>query len=265
MKHNYDKLTDAAKRDFLVEAYENKGMSFAEIAVECGTYANRIRRDAQKLNIKIRDKSQAQKNVLSAGKAAHPTKGKQRTDETKKKIGKSVMDAWESLDDAAIENRRRKAKINWEKRSEDEKAAVLSAANAAVREASKNGSKLEKFLLTSLLEDGHVVEFHKEQSILNTRLQIDLFLPTLNIAIEVDGPSHFEPVWGMDTLARNKNYDNKKTGLIIGKGWYLIRVQQTSDFSNARAEVLARQVRNAIAAIDDGNHEQDKVIILGDR
>jgi len=81
---DYKKLNDKSKKEFLVEQYERLQKSFADIAKECGTYANKLRRDSLKFNIKIRDKSTAQKNALKRGKASHPTKGKERSVVTKK-------------------------------------------------------------------------------------------------------------------------------------------------------------------------------------
>jgi very-short-patch-repair endonuclease len=246
---NYNDLSEAKKKALLVKEYELNQKSFQDIASQHGTYANKIRRDAIKYKIKIRDKSQAQKNALQTGKASHPTEGKERSESVKNKIGKSVMNAWENLDDSVLKQRKDRARQNWENLSDDIKENILREANAAVREASKNGSKLEKYLLDRLLKDGYRVDFHKEQSLLNTRLQIDLFLPTLNIAIEVDGPSHFKPVWGQDNLKRNKGYDNKKTGLILGKGLVLIRIKQTKDFSKARADSIYTQLQKHIQDI----------------
>jgi very-short-patch-repair endonuclease len=82
----------------------------------------------------------------------------------------------------------------------------------------------------------------------------------MNIAIEVDGPSHFEPVWGDDSLKRNKKYDSKKEGLIIGKGWHLIRIKQTKDFSKSRADRLYTELLQAIGQINGKNSSQ-KIII----
>ena len=88
-------------------------------------------------------------------------------------------------------------------------------------------------------------------------MQIDLFLPTLNIAIEVDGPSHFKPVWGQENLKRNKGYDNKKTGLILGKGLVLIRIKQTKDFSKARAQTIYSTLKDYIQNIQQKFPDQD--------
>lgn len=243
---SYDSLPESEKNNIIQKLYLTQKLSFADIADQYGTYANRIRRDAKKFNIKIRDKSEAQANALTSGKHTHPTKGKQRSELTKQKIGDSVMKSWDSLSDVELEARKQKSKENWQNLDDNTKDNILRMANKAVRVASKEGSKLEKYILKYLLQHGLVVEFHKEQTLSNTRLQIDLFLPTISVAIEVDGPSHFEPVWGKDSLNRNKKYDSKKEGLIIGKGWTLIRIKQTKDFSKARANAICKNLLDTI-------------------
>jgi very-short-patch-repair endonuclease len=239
---NYKSLNDSQKLDILKKLYVQEKLSFQDIASKFDTYANQIRRDAKRLNIKIRNKSDAQKNALKTGKHKHPTKGSQRSKETKDKIGKAVMNSWDELSEKELKQRRAKSKALWEGMDENIKENILKSANTAARLSSKTGSKLEKFLLNQLLKDGYSVEFHKEQVLSNTKLQIDLFLPTMNVAIEVDGPSHFAPIWGDDALAKNKKYDEKKNGLLIGKGMALIRIKQKKDFSNARANLIYDQL-----------------------
>jgi very-short-patch-repair endonuclease len=242
LKNTYDKLSDNEKSDLLTQLYTQEKKSFADIAEEYSTYANKIRRDAKRLNISIRDKSEAQKNALKTVKHNHPTKGKERSDSTKAKIGKGVMNSWDQLTDKELNDRKDKAKLKWEELDYDTKINMQQAAVKAVRETSKTGSKLEKFIHKNLLSLGYQVQFHKEQSLLTTKLQIDLFLPTINTAIEVDGPSHFEPVWGKDSLNRNISYDQKKEGLITGKGWHLIRIKQLKDFSPTRGQLIVEKL-----------------------
>jgi len=262
----YDNLNDAEKMGLLKDEYEAKNNSFSIIAKKYNTYANKIRRDALRFNIKIKDKSEAQKNALSKGVINHPTKGKTRTSDEKNKIGLGVMKSWESLNDVELENRQKKARQNWNQLDDDTKTNMLNLANAAVREAGKTGSKLEKFLLKELLVDGYKTEFHKEQSLLNTKLQIDLFLPELDIAIEVDGPSHYDPIWGKDSLERSIKYDQKKTGLILGKGLFLIRIKQTKDFAPARAKVIYNELKILINNIDNKKLSDinNKYFIIGE-
>ena len=242
----YNDLSDQEKENLIKELYLGQNYSFHDIADKYGTYANKIRRDAKKFKVAIRNKSEAQKNALKTGNHKHPTKGTTRDSSTKEKIGMSVMNFWDNISDNELEKRKQIAKNNWDNMSEDQKNHIKKQANLAVRGASKLGSKLEKFLLDKLLADGHKVDFHKEQSLLNTKLQIDLFLPQDNIAIEVDGPSHFLPVWGDDVLDKNIKYDNKKTGLILGKGLVLIRIKQLKEFSKSRGNVLYQQLAEHI-------------------
>lgn len=246
---DYNKLSDDSKKQIIKNLYENQELSFADIASQYNTYSNKIRRDAIKFKIPIRDKSEAQKNALNKGKHKHPTKGKKRDDSIKAKIGKSVMNRWQNLSEQEINAIKQKAKDNWEKMSDDDKMNMKQSAQIAVRQSSKTGSKLEKYLLNKLLHDGWKVEFHKEQMLLNTKLQIDLFLPTINTAIEVDGPSHFLPVWGDDSLQKNIKYDNKKNGLILGKGLALVRIKQVKDFSPARADLIYERLSQALNQI----------------
>lgn len=250
MKH-YNSMNDAEKIHVIQTEYINNSKSFGDIAKDYNTYTNKIRRDAIKFNIPIRDKSSAQKNALQTGKHKHPTKGKTRSNETKEKIGLSVMNSWENMSQSELKRRSELAKLNWEKLPEHIKQNRLQEANLAVRESSRTGSKLEKYLLQELINNGYKVEFHKEQILSNTKLQIDLFLPEANIAIEVDGPSHFEPVWGEEVLQRNQKYDNTKTGLIIGRKMNLIRIKQEKDFSKSRASVIFSRLMEAIADVEN--------------
>lgn len=242
----YNSLSDNDKKNTLYKLYVEEQKSLGQIAQILNTYTNKLRRDAKKFNIALRNKSEAQKNALNTGVHKHPTKGSQRTEETKHKIGMGVMDSWQELSEEELNNRKILAKEQWNKLSDDKKQQMLKLANEAVRKSSKEGSKLEKFLLTKLLSDGYSVDFHKEQILSSSKLQIDLFLPKLNVAIEVDGPSHFENIWGDDTLDKNTKYDQKKQGLLAGKGIKLIRIKQMGDFSKTRANIVYEKLLSLI-------------------
>lgn len=261
---NYSNLDNYQKQQIIQELYVNNKLSFSDIAVKLNTYANKIRRDAISFDIPIRNKSDAQKNALITGKHSHPTKGKKRDDFTKNKIGLGVMNSWSNLTEQQLTDRKDKAKENWNNLSDDKKNEMLKLANRAVRETSKIGSKLEQYLLNRLLSDGIRTEFHKEQVLSNTKLQIDLFLTTIATALEIDGPSHFVPVWGNDALQRNIKYDNKKQGLIVGKGWNLIRIKQTKDFSQTRAELIYLKLKELYDTIITDKKQTGQIFIIED-
>lgn len=260
---SYDNLSDKDKQNILQTEYIDNKLSFGEIAKIYNTYANKIRRDAQKFKIKIRNKSEAQKIALKEGRHHHPTLGQQRSESEKQKIGLGVMQAWDSLSDKELSRRKKIAKDNWEKLTPQEQENILKKANSAVRESSTKGSKMELYILKNLLKDGYKVDFHKEQILVNTKLQIDLFLPIMGVAIEIDGPSHFEPVWGQDVLKKNQKYDNKKTGIILGKGLVLIRIKQTKDFSKSRASLVYDELAGILKNISSYT-KSSKYIELGE-
>lgn len=246
---NYDTMSESEKISIIQKMYVDEKKSLKQIADSLNTYPNKIRRDAVKHKISLRDKSEAQSNALQTGTHKHPTKGTCRDESTKQKIGISVLQSWEGLSDQELEDRRVKAKNNWDSLSDDDKRYMQQKANEAVRLSSKSGSKLEKFILEKLIADGYKVNFHQEQLLSNTKLQIDIFIPSMNVAIEIDGPSHFLPVWGDEVLKRNQKYDQKKEGLIVGKGINLIRIKQTKDYSKSRAALLYSQLVQTIKNI----------------
>lgn len=229
---NYQKLDDDDKYGLFVELYGDRKLSWANIAKLCGTYSNKVRRDATKLGIQSRDKSEAQSAAIESGRHGHPTKGKGHSEQTKIKISESVAEDWSSLPEVERESRRLDAKRRWDEKSDDEIREFRKAAHAAIKEASIKGSALEKYLLKELIDKGYQVQFHREHYVVREKLQIDLFIPSLNVAIEVDGPSHFNDIWGEDVLAKNKQRDLEKNGLLLQRGCVIIRVKQTKRISN---------------------------------
>ena len=174
------------------------------------------------------DKSAAQKKALLSGRHKHPTKGTLRDEATKIKISDSVHSYWLNMSDEDREARVEIAKENWEKMDDLTKSNLRQSAAVAVREAAKNGSKMEKFLENYLTEQGYEVIFHKKGLVLNQNLEVDLFVPALKVAIEIDGPAHFFPIWGQDSLNKHIKADSEKAGLLLQAGLCLIRVKHLS-------------------------------------
>ena len=194
-------------KEFLLAEYVKNKRSFKDIAEELKTYTNKVRRKAIQFGIKPRTKSEAQKEALSSGRIKHPTEGTLRPESVKNKIGDSMHRSWEQIDDKERERRSEVARKQWNDMGDEKQRNLLSSAFKGIRKASVEGSKLEKFLLNKLVEAGYKTEFHKEYLLVNSRLHIDIFLPELSTAIEVDGPSHFEPIWGDDQLKKVQRSD----------------------------------------------------------
>ena len=207
----------------IVKEYE-KGRSALEIAVEFGTYVQKVYRILDKAGVKRRSQSEAQKLALDEGRSVHPTKGKKSTEEVKLKISDSVSRSWKEMSEEGLEARKAKTRAQYEAMSEDEKEHLRSLATQAILTASREGSKLEKFLLAELTKNGYKVVFHKKGFILNDKLEIDLLLPTMKVAVEVDGVYHQVDVHSNGALTKVQAKDNEKNGLLLAHGYVVIRL-----------------------------------------
>jgi very-short-patch-repair endonuclease len=106
---------------------------------------------------------------------------------------------------------------------------MMSAAIKSIQAAGKEGSKLEKFLYQEITKAGYVVEYHKKHLIQNHDMELDMYIPSIKTIIEVDGPSHFLPIWGDEKLQKQIKADTQKSGLILSKGMVIIRIKNLSD------------------------------------
>ena len=212
-------------KEFIIDQYTNHKKSTYEIAQELKTYPNKIRRALNTLGVELRDKSKAQTVAIQSGRHEHPTKGKKRTEAEKVAISNGMATYWDEMEESERERRSKISKKQWQEMSEEEKANLRKLAAEAVRKASKEGSKIEKFIYEGLTKAGYDVIFHKRGLVANDKLEVDLFVPSLKTAIEIDGPAHFLPIWGQENLERHIRADAQKAGLLINRGFVVLRVK----------------------------------------
>ena len=212
-------------KEFIIDQYTNHKKSTYEIAQELKTYPNKIRRALNTLGVELRDKSKAQTVAIQSGRHEHPTKGKKRTEAEKVAISNGMATYWDEMEESERERRSKISKKQWQEMSEEEKANLRKLAAEAVRKASKEGSKIEKFIYEGLTKAGYDVIFHKRGLVANDKLEVDLFVPSLKTAIEIDGPAHFLPIWGQENLERHIRAAAQKAGLLINRGFVVLRVK----------------------------------------
>ena len=200
--------------------------SIGDIAKELDTYPNKVRRALKSHGIKLRDKGSAQAVALKKGRSSHPTKDKGHSEESKLKISESVAQSWENLSYEELEARRETAREQWANMSEEDKIKLRESAIPGIKKASREGSKLEKYIREELTKNGYVIEYHKKGIVPNSNLEVDIYLPEMGTAIEIDGPSHFLPIWGQEALSKTIKSDNEKNGLLRYHGVMVLRVAQ---------------------------------------
>ena len=236
----------------IVEMYTEKNLSTYEIAKEMNTYPNKIRRVLIKNRVQLNDKSTAQKNAIQKGVASIPTKGKKRTKEEKLKISNSLEKYWKQISKEEYARRVDFAKEKWNNMSKEDKENMQASAIKAIQIAGKHGSKLENFVAREIKKEGINVVLHKKNLIPNENLEIDMYCPEIKCIIEIDGPSHFLPIWGEEKLRKQIKADSQKTGLILNKGFAIIRVKHTSDSpSLASKDRLKNQIMDILNSMKD--------------
>ena len=237
---------DSIRESYYQKEYTNNNKSWGQIAKQLKTYSNKVRRDAAKLGISSRDKSEAQKIAISAGRSKHPTEGMMRNSATKKKISESQGKVWDNLTEEEREYRSEIGKNAWDKKTEKEKEDFFEKSTQAIQKASKEGSLTEISLFKYLTEQGLKVYKHKEQTLQNEKFHIDLYIPSHRTAIEIDGPVHFEPIFGQEKLMNRQAADLSKNGLILSEGLVLIRVKLDRRMSQRYLRTIRTQIMNIL-------------------
>ncbi len=210
------------------DQYHTQNKSLAMLAEENNTYVNKIRRILIGLGIRLKTKSEAQSSALALGRHSHPTKGKERPVEVKERIGNTLADQWKNKTDEERLAKTELAKSQWAAISDEERARLQTKAAKAVRKTSVEGSALERYILGQLEIHGYQTRFHVSDLIANDKLQVDLYIPSCLTAIEIDGPTHFLPIWGEENLAKHQAADAQKNALLALSGYNIIRVMHLS-------------------------------------
>lgn len=220
-------------KDQILQMYHN-GCSSYEIAESLNTYSTKILRSLKYLGKLLHDDedhykrnySDAQKLALEKGRSKHPTEGKTLDKNHKEKIGSSRSKAYHSLSDEEKRKISEMSKKNWDALGRAKQEEIRSLALESVRHASKFGSKTERHLNNGLVKAGYSVDFHKTGLVFGNNLEVDLFLPEVKTAIEIDGPGHFLPIWGEEKLTKQQIADTAKQGILINSGYVIIRIRQ---------------------------------------
>jgi len=234
----------------VISMYNEEDKSTYEIAEILHTYPNKIRRTLKKYGHDLKSKSSAQSNALKSGRRPHPTEGKTRSLSEKIKISSGLASYWSEMSDTERTKRSDQARERWNGMTEKQKESMRQKRIQAIQKSAREGSKLEKFLEQRLQQAGFSVRMH-QIIIPAEKLEIDLYIPDLRTIIEVDGPSHFLPIWGADKLQKQINADLRKSGALLSKGYAVIRVKSLGQESLSKREQIANQVLDCLNKISD--------------
>jgi len=252
-------------KEYFEREYVGKQRSFREISKELNISINKVIKAAKELGFKPRSKSECQSLALKNGVCQHPTKGKKLTDEHRNKIAESIHRSYTNLTDSEKEAISEKRSEIWNSMSEEKINEIRSKGINAARKASKEGSKLEKIILEALKNAGYKCQYHKDDMLVNEKLEMDIFLPAFNLCIEIDGPSHFKPIWGQEAFERAKKSDAEKNGLLLSHGISILRIQQNYTnytLSKIRINNIIDDVLNKLKEIEKESGKKANIYYL---
>jgi very-short-patch-repair endonuclease len=229
----------------LITSYIDAQKSIREISEELKVSQSKVRRALIFLGVKIRTWSESQTIAISRGITSHPTKGKKLSRKTREKISVKNSDNWASMTPEKMEEIRGIHRKRWADMPTEQKENLRELAGKAIRDSAKHGSKTERFIVSELEKQGYGVIIHARNLVQSTALEVDIFIPELRTAIEIDGPSHFVPIWGAEKLSKQMRADTEKQGLLINSGYVLIRVKQMDK------SLSAKKLRDVLTIINE--------------
>ncbi len=189
-----------------------------------------LSRFMKKHGIVARDKGEAQKNYLKAND--HQMKGRKHTAETKQQISASLGEFWDGLSDEEREAFKRQIGSGWKRKwaamSDQEQKLTMETLSSKAKEVQGQGSRLERFIAEELRSRGYVVEERSTGYTAGKDFEVDLALPNEMIAIEVDGPTHFLPIYGEEHLEKQQERDTRKDDMINAIGYNVLRIRNNN-------------------------------------
>ena len=239
--------------------YQDEGKSLREVAKTLGVSAPTLSRYMKKYGIVARDKAQAQKNYLNNNE--HQMKGRSHSDETKQKISNSIGEFWESLSHEEEEALRAKIGSAWKKKwasmSQQARSAMIEGLSNKAKESQGDGSRFERFVAHELRKAGYLVEERTTNYTAGKSFEIDIALPKEKIAIEIDGPSHFLPIYGEKQLFAQQERDERKNKMVNSSGYSVLRIR---DNNGAMSKLRINKIIEAIKEVVAENKPIVKII-----
>lgn len=200
------------------------GLSVGEVAKKYKRSQSTVNRLFKKLGVKIRSASEAQKLALSSGRSKNPTAGVGHSTTAKINMSEKAANRWARITDAEREKFKETARQRWAKLSESDKREMLRLAGVALKRVATEGSEIEQYLEQGLLGLNFMVQKHVK-NFMGGQYEIDILLKDEGVAVELDGPHHFLPIFGEERLEKTMKFDAAKNGTLISMGLSIIRVK----------------------------------------
>ena len=108
-------------------------------------------------------------------------------------------------------------------------------------------SKLESYIEKRLTElyPTLLIRYNEKEDI---NSELDIYIPSLKFAVELNGPIHYEPIFGKEKMEQTQNNDQRKFQACLERGIELciIDTSKPKNFSEKSGEIFLKMIMNII-------------------
>ncbi len=243
---------------YICQEYVQNKRSTSDIAKELKTYPITIRRILKRNNVTVRSHSDAQKQYLKNN--VHPMQGKTRTAAEREKISDGMRKFWDNMTPEEKEKdflrRSQTSKKMWAKMTTQEKELLLGNMRKANLKTRNQGSRNENMIAELLKDKGYVVSQRTNDYTPGHMFEIDICLPNDSIAIEVDGITHYDGIYGDKQFKRVCKSDKNKNQILLNAGFMVIRVK---DMSSKHSRTVCTRATDQIISLISNPKKAGKI------
>jgi very-short-patch-repair endonuclease len=233
---------------YLQKEYVEAGRGTSDIAKEHKVHPNTIRRALMKHGFKLRSRADAQ--IKAYERNGSSLAGRERTPEEKAAIANGLKQFWDGVAPEVaneIKSTRSAAAIErWDSKTDEERMSTIKRMHGGSRAKMNSGSKNENLVAKLLQEAGLTIQQRNRDYTPGGQFEIDIVLPAKKVAIEWDGATHFQPIYGDDHLEVVKAKDRAKDAILLAAGWHVIRCR---DHSSSPSLAFCRRAVEQILAV----------------
>jgi hypothetical protein len=125
----------------------------------------------------------------------------------------------------------------------------LSLHNYAHERSGATRSKMELYIQENLTKDYPLLEkLYNDKNVIGSEL--DVYIPSLKLAIELNGIFHYEPIYGQDHLDKIQNRDKQKLITCYEQGIELLIINMgDKGFTKKFAKEIYFQINNLVKSL----------------